>query len=228
MGAQEEPPRASILEELLLALLGHAGDVFLDLAADEPEKVAEPSLCTFRTAEDLDFVSPSNRQASYKETKPADLQQLHTPLKRREIMNEIVELGFHYRGLEAFVRREEFAWSRKGGSQYRCALANGIRGEHAGEKVHLTLQLLTTLLMERRLRCAELLDIYSAAILQVQQQLREAVNPSLATLNYFLTEFKVICLAVQRQVKQLAGVMQSADGCLSVSGPTAERPSDCL
>ena len=197
MGAQEEPPRASILEELLLALLGHAGDVFLDQAADEPEKVANPSLCTFRTAEDLDFVSPSNRQASYKEAKPDVLQPRDTSSQRREVMNGIVELGFHYRGLEAFVQREEFAWSRKGGSQYRCALANGIRGEHAGDKVHLTLQSLTTLLIERRVRCAELLDVYSAAILQVQQRLREAVNPSLATLNYFLTEFKVISLAVQ-------------------------------
>ena len=198
MGAQEEPPRASILEELLLALLGHAGDIFLDHAAHEPDKVAEPSLCTFRTAEDLDFVSPSNRQASYKETKPAKLQPLHKPSKRREVMNGIVELGFHYQGLEVFVQREEFAWSREGGSQYRCALANGIRGEHAGNYFHLTRQLLTRLLIERVLLCAELLDVYSAAILQVQQQLREAVNPSLATLNYFLTEFKVICLAVQK------------------------------
>jgi len=38
---------------------------------------------------------------------------------------------------------------------------------------------------------AELLVVYSSAVLRLQQHLRRTPNPSLATLNYFLDEFKV-------------------------------------
>lgn len=60
MGALEEPPQtASIVEELLLALLGHTGDVFED---DQTEEiVAEPTRCTFHVSTDLGVVSYSDR-----------------------------------------------------------------------------------------------------------------------------------------------------------------------
>jgi hypothetical protein len=44
-------------------------------------------------------------------------------------MDDLLRMGFHYRELEAFVRGEQYGLGRKHRSQYRCALANGIRGK---------------------------------------------------------------------------------------------------
>jgi len=44
-------------------------------------------------------------------------------------MDDLLRMGFHYRELEAFVRGEQYGLGRKNRSQYRCALANGIRGD---------------------------------------------------------------------------------------------------
>lgn len=46
----------------------------------------------------------------------------------RIILDGLLRLGFHCYSLKAFVRLEEFAWSRKGFSHYRCALSHGVSG----------------------------------------------------------------------------------------------------
>ena len=43
---------------------------------------------------------------------------------------------------------------------------------------------------QKVLACAELLDVYRAAILRMQQQLRRMPSVSMASLNFSLQEFK--------------------------------------
>ena len=57
------PPHASLLPELLLALVGHSGDVFVDSTA-KPGTVRllpDPTHCTVRLASDIDWVDSSDR-----------------------------------------------------------------------------------------------------------------------------------------------------------------------
>ena len=46
----------------------------------------------------------------------------------------LLQLGFYYCELEAFVKAERFSAGRKVKSQYRCALANGVQGEACDEE----------------------------------------------------------------------------------------------
>lgn len=47
----------------------------------------------------------------------------------RLVIDMLLQLGFYYKEVEAFVKAERFSASRKVKSQYRCALANGLQGK---------------------------------------------------------------------------------------------------
>lgn len=59
---ENQPPQhINILEELLLALMGHSGDVFTDTSPTSKLKVAEPGRCTLITNEELSFIARPER-----------------------------------------------------------------------------------------------------------------------------------------------------------------------
>lgn len=51
----------NILEELLLALMGHTGDVFVDTSDVKKASMADRSGSSFRTSLDLDFITAPQR-----------------------------------------------------------------------------------------------------------------------------------------------------------------------
>jgi len=67
MAEQMRPPLVteSLLQELLLALLGFFGDVFMDSgSAENWDHVPDPALCTVRLADYVDWVDPPDRHAA--------------------------------------------------------------------------------------------------------------------------------------------------------------------
>jgi len=100
----------NLLQELLMALLGYTGDVFVDAAdaaADSgapPQQLQHPSVCTVRLACDLAWVEPRDRQ----------------------LLDRLAALGFHFKQLRLFVEQDRGAAPR---SAYRQALCAGITGE---------------------------------------------------------------------------------------------------
>lgn len=57
----DQTATANILEELLIALMGHTGDIFVDVSASGRGKIADPGACSFTTAKDLRFISAPDR-----------------------------------------------------------------------------------------------------------------------------------------------------------------------
>jgi len=57
----EPSATASILEELLITLMGHTGDIFVDALPSGRSKIADPAVCSFATAKDLHFISAPDR-----------------------------------------------------------------------------------------------------------------------------------------------------------------------
>jgi hypothetical protein len=57
----QPPPHASLIQELLLALAGHTGDVFVDDAASatSANRLADPLRSTVHLAEDIDWINSS-------------------------------------------------------------------------------------------------------------------------------------------------------------------------
>lgn len=67
MAEQTRPPLVteSLLQELLLALLGFFGDVFVeDGGADQWQHVPDPARCTVRLADYIDWVDLPDRRAA--------------------------------------------------------------------------------------------------------------------------------------------------------------------
>jgi hypothetical protein len=109
---------SNLLQELLVALLGYTGDVFVDAAdgaaapvfcAAQPQPhpqphMQHPSVCTVRLSGDLPWVEARDRQ----------------------LLDRVVALGFHFKQLRLFVDAERAASPR---SAYREALCAGITGE---------------------------------------------------------------------------------------------------
>ncbi|KAM1257364.1 hypothetical protein ACFX15_030720 [Malus domestica] len=114
-----EEAEATMLHELLLALLGYTGDLIIDdrehsksLGIDAPIS----SSPTFKLASDISFIQPSER----------------------DLIEKIITLGFYYRELDRFsVRCRNLSWIRSANaspaasdtekpSVYRRAIANGI------------------------------------------------------------------------------------------------------
>ncbi|CAL9130281.1 unnamed protein product [Musa textilis] len=160
-----------MLHELLLALLGFTGDFVIDereqaetlgLGAADNPLRQFPDEPTFRLAPDLSFLHPSERN----------------------VIQRLISLGFYYRELDHFAtksRNLSFIQSTKDfslphspellkgkprkGSIYRRAIANGI---------------------------VEILSVYRAAVLQVEQNLLSDPLPILATVTQGLNKFEVL------------------------------------
>ncbi|CAK0758510.1 hypothetical protein CVIRNUC_002625 [Coccomyxa viridis] len=153
-----EGSHASILQELLLALLGYSGDVFVEKKEWKSEKgrtsVPEPWTIGLTVNTDMDWIKAPDRDG----------------------LNSLVALGFHCQALQDYV---ESATSLLPGQQksslIRRAVATGL---------------------------SELLDVYRAAILRMQQQLRRMPSVSMASLNFSLQEFKVLLPALHRMMYQ--------------------------
>ena len=65
---QPEASHASVLQELLLALIGHDGDVFVRASSQRLESdahtIAQPRSCDMHLAADLPWISPADRHAA--------------------------------------------------------------------------------------------------------------------------------------------------------------------
>ncbi|WIA33536.1 hypothetical protein OEZ86_006660 [Tetradesmus obliquus] len=113
-----------LLQELLMALVGYTGDVFVDTSSGGlNDELLEPDRCTVQLATDLNWVSPQDREA----------------------LDDLVRLGFHYRQLQRFVQQEQQPCSRLSRSLYRQALCAGLAevlAVHEDEVVLLQQQLL--------------------------------------------------------------------------------------
>lgn len=96
-----------LLPELLLALLGHTGDVFVEkalfMASNSPSQPS-PERCNFAVTDAPGLVSTSEREA----------------------FNSLLKLGFHFKHLAAFVDSNRSHTASQAGSLYRRALATGV------------------------------------------------------------------------------------------------------
>jgi hypothetical protein len=119
-GDQEEQPLFSyrnLLQELLAALLGYTGDVFVDAAdadagagAPRPSPLQHPSVCTVRLAGGLGWVEARDRQ----------------------LLDRLANLAFHFKQLRAFVEAERAASPRSAHRQALCAGITGAAGVRRG------------------------------------------------------------------------------------------------
>ncbi|KAL0056051.1 hypothetical protein WJX82_007204 [Trebouxia sp. C0006] len=151
---QQAPPYSKLLPELLLALLGHTGDVFVEKAVFIPERSSQqppPERCNFAVTDAPGLVSTSEREA----------------------FNGLLKLGFHFKHLAAFVQSERSHVRLHAGSLYRRALATGV---------------------------SELLDVYRAAILQIQQHMYHHAGLTLAGLQHLLLDCQMILPPVHQLV----------------------------
>ncbi|CAD7697778.1 unnamed protein product [Ostreobium quekettii] len=167
---------SNLLQELLLALLGHAGDVFVDKATNRGVfNLSDPDAPSFQLSDDISSVARPDR----------------------ELLNDLVKLGFHYRALDVFVEKEGVpSPSSVGGGMYRRALAAGV---------------------------SELLAVYKAAILQIQQHLMTEATPVIPAIRHFLIDFEALLPHLHRLVhhverdgingSQLLGLLHSSSRC---------------
>jgi hypothetical protein len=183
----------NLLQELLMALLGYTGDVFVDATDGDAAQPAlqHPAVCTVRLAPDLDWVEPRDRA----------------------LLDRLAALGFHFKQLRLFVERERGAAPR---SAYRQALCSGITGERADGAARGGVRppplvcaptRSSRLQLRRRTgaprsattraptcnepRRAEFLGLYQDAVLELQRQLLEQPAAGLATLQYQLLPMQV-------------------------------------
>ncbi|KAK1412515.1 hypothetical protein QVD17_33830 [Tagetes erecta] len=155
-----------MIHELLLSLLGYTGDLIIDDRERQQSVGLSPDdsisdQCTFKLAPDISFISP----------------------EERDIIENIIKLGFYYRELDRFATKSRnLSWIRSRnesplsetsellkeniGSQsvYRRAIANGIM---------------------------EVLSIYRSAVLHIEQKLMADSLPILATVTQGLDKFFV-------------------------------------
>ncbi|KAJ0878346.1 putative gamma-tubulin complex component protein [Helianthus annuus] len=153
-----------MLHELLLALLGYTGDLIIDERERQHSVGLSPDdsisdHCTFKLAPDISFISP----------------------EERDIIENIIKLGFYYRELDRFAAKSRnLSWIRSKNesplsqtsellketvgkqSVYRRAIANGI---------------------------VEFLSIYRSAVLHIEQKLMADSLPILATVTQGLHKF---------------------------------------
>ncbi|KAH6559292.1 hypothetical protein KP509_1Z015200 [Ceratopteris richardii] len=165
-----------MLHELLLALVGCTGDVFIDIReqlaglcikeGDGDEKLD----CPFRLAPDLAFIQPSER----------------------EILERLLRLGYFYHELENFtIQSLNLGWMKHSpgspgssnatssnmlASVYTRALANGI---------------------------SEILAVYRSAVLKVEQDLLADPTPVLSSLTKDLNKFEILLPPLHALVQEV-------------------------
>lgn len=157
-----------MLHELLLALLGFTGDFVVDEREQwetlglNPDPDSRPHEPTFKLAPDLTFLQPSERSA----------------------IERLISLGFYYRELNHFATKSRNLTSirtRKYSSTHEApGLANGKTGKSS--------------IYRRAIAngIVEILSVYRAAVLQVEQNLLSDPVPILATVTRGLNKFDVL------------------------------------
>ncbi|KAG2493656.1 hypothetical protein HYH03_008171 [Edaphochlamys debaryana] len=104
---------SGLLLELLFALVGHHGDLFVDDADrddkdDETWQLPRPDECTVHISEQLTWISESDR----------------------EVLADLMLLSFHFKAVSTFVEWEHAPWDphqrTRPPSVYRRALASGL------------------------------------------------------------------------------------------------------
>ncbi|KAJ7518689.1 hypothetical protein O6H91_20G003500 [Diphasiastrum complanatum] len=180
-----------MLHELLLALVGCTGDVFVDKASEarlaaqprgragvrlrdseapEDDEVEEDNgdeneiveECTFRVAPDLTFISSSER----------------------EVLERLLRLGFYYRELDRFtLHLRNLSWI---GPFYVDALKNGSSISRSLTR--------KPSIYQRSLAngIAEVLAIYRSAVLKVEQNILSDPVPVIAIVTKGLNQFDLI------------------------------------
>eukprot|EP00884_Botryococcus_braunii_P020472 jgi/Botrbrau1/7108/Bobra.0165s0126.1 len=103
----QRPVYVSVQHELLLALLGHTGDLFVDMS----EKIRmgegvskDPKISSLKVVPGADWLDPCHRES----------------------LNRILKLGYHYTAIEQFVMAQNGGSDSRGCSAIRTALATGL------------------------------------------------------------------------------------------------------
>jgi len=192
----------NLLNELLLALVGIDGDVFIEQQATEhsgkdrsKDHVPSPSKCTLHLAADVDWVDEPDRES----------------------LNQLLELGFHYRAIKHFIDRERRAFDAGHGVTAPAARPSvdvmGPPSSQSGDPEGPAELKLRGRTVGQSLYCMaltggleELLDVYRAAVLQVEQQVLGAPLPVLSRLHTCFGDFKVLLPQVHRLVYEVAGL----------------------
>ncbi|KXZ48724.1 hypothetical protein GPECTOR_25g307 [Gonium pectorale] len=153
---------SGLIDELLLALVGIHGDTFVDPddarapteRDDDQWQLPGPGSCSVYLSADLTWVSQPDR----------------------EVLSELLRLGFHFKCLSVFVEWEVAPWATeewtsrtRPPSIYRRALASGL---------------------------TEVLDDYRVAVLELQAELRAAEVPALPTILHRMWEYTEVLPAL--------------------------------
>lgn len=164
-----------MLHELLLALVGCTGDVFVDareqlLGQDEAEQTTDD--CAFRLAPDLTFIQHSER----------------------EVLERLLRLGFFYRELDIFsVQSSNLGWIQ---SPYGC-----FEHDYLDIKSSRTLASVYTRALANGI--AEVLAVYRSAVLKVEQDLLSDFTPVLSTVTQNLNKFEVLLPPLHALVQEV-------------------------
>ena len=106
--SQERPKYANVLQELLYALLGFTGDVFVDELEDTPAAHGfhSPERSSFHMSDAIRWIEPSDRA----------------------LIDDILTMGFHYHQINRFVKSQQDLASSLDGNMCWRALAIGLEG----------------------------------------------------------------------------------------------------
>ncbi|GAX73958.1 hypothetical protein CEUSTIGMA_g1408.t1 [Chlamydomonas eustigma] len=155
----------NLLQELLMALAGFSGDVFVEKAEGLMLSDEIPSLDqgAFELANDVSWVEDPDRT----------------------VLDSLARLGFHFKCISKFIDRESWIspilQQSRAGSLYCSSLASGLQ---------------------------ELLDVYRAKLLEVQQLVLGPEPPVLSRLQYLLADFQVLLLESHKLVYEVHQLRQ--------------------
>ena len=139
-----EGSHASILQELLLALLGYDGDVFVERRGVRVEKggksVPEPWSIGLNVSTEMDWITAPDRylapclpsHSAWLQYSSAWRYHRHRTILLcvcREGLNSLVALGFHFKVLQEYVEQEtSLLPGQPQSSLIRRAIATGLSG----------------------------------------------------------------------------------------------------
>eukprot|EP00850_Spirogloea_muscicola_P000199 SM000001S04601 [mRNA] locus=s1:1183327:1188871:- [translate_table: standard] len=173
-----------MLHELLLALVGCTGDVFVDTAAEDGVQ-AGPGECTFRLSPDAaDIVSLSERQSIVERLYVAlhfSSQRVSNVVTLKVVLERLLHLGHYYQKLDQFVRETgDCFWK----SAAQCAYGAVHK---LPDSTGLSSSLYQTAIANA---VSEELSDYTAAIVAVERDILRSPCPLLARVTEALQEFE--------------------------------------
>ncbi|MEW5306079.1 MAG: hypothetical protein WDW36_008574 [Sanguina aurantia] len=165
----------SLLQELLLSLIGFNGDVFVQTSEADAEEDAvlssPPSECRTHLSPDLHWI----------------------PEPERQLLNEICRLGSHYQAIQHFISLEgPLCQVQRRQPQPTASHPQPSQPSSATPHTH-PVQVSSMYRRALVTGLTEIMDVYRSAVLQVQQEmLHSHAIPVLASIQYFLTDFTVL------------------------------------